>query len=300
MLVVVLALLAALANAASTVLQRRAAAAEPEAGAGVRGAVRWLGRVLRNPYWLAGAGMLIVTTVLQAAALGVGSLALVQPLMATELMFTLVVGSVVFHRRPDRRTWLAFFSLATGLAVFLTSVAPAPGRSTATAGAWLVTAAVALGVVVALVVTARAVGSAARAALLGLASAVSFSLTAALMKEVTGRIPDGAGAVLGTWPLYATAVAGVTAFLLAQGAFRAGTLAASAPALTLGDALTSVALGWAVFGEGITLGVLVVPAVAGVLLIGVGAAELARAPSVSGSWDTTSRRSGSGSPRPVS
>ncbi len=300
MLVVVLALLAALANAASTVLQRRAAAAEPEAGAGVRGAVRWLGRVLRNPYWVAGAGMLIVTTVLQAAALGVGSLALVQPLMATELMFTLVVGSVVFHRRPDRRTWLAFFSLATGLAVFLTSVAPAPGRSTASAGAWLVTAGVVLGVVVVLVAMARTVGSAPRAALLGLASAVLFSLTAALLKEVTSRIPDGAGAVLGTWPLYATAVAGVSAFLLAQGAFRAGTLAASAPALTLGDALTSVALGWAVFGEGITLGVLVVPAVVGVLLIGVGAAELARAPSVSGNWDTTSRRPGRGSPRPVS
>lgn len=300
MLVVVLALLAALANAAATVLQRRAAAAEPEGGAGVRGAVRWLGRVLRNPYWVAGAGMLIVTTVLQAAALGVGSLALVQPLMATELMFTLVVGSVVFHRRPDRRTWLAFFSLATGLAVFLTSVAPAPGRSTASAGAWLVTAGVVLGVVVVLVAMARTVGSAPRAALLGLASAVLFSLTAALLKEVTSRIPDGAGAVLGTWPLYATAVAGVTAFLLVQGAFRAGTLAASAPALTLGDALTSVALGWAVFGEGITLGVLVVPAVVGVLLMGVGAAELARAPSVSGSWDTTSPRPGSGSPRPVS
>ncbi|GGX02140.1 membrane protein [Streptomyces malachitofuscus] len=298
MLVVVLALLAALANAASTVLQRRAAADQPEGGAGVRQAVRWLRQVLRNPYWVAGAGMLALTSVLQAAALGVGSLALVQPLMATELLFTLVVGSVVFHRRPDRRTWLAFVSLAAGLAVFLTSVAPAPGRSTASAGAWLASAGAVLGAVVVLVVTARAVRGAPRAALLGLASAVSFSLTAALLKEVTGHIPDGADAVLGTWPLYATGVAGVTAFLLLQGAFRAGTLAASAPALTLGDALTSVALGWALFGEGITLGVRVVPAVIGVLLIGAGTAGLARAPSVAGNWDAASQRPG-GSPRPV-
>src|SRR5690606_31858945 len=127
----------------------------------------------------------------------------------------------------------------------------------------------------------------------------SFSLTAALLKEVTGRFPDGWGAVLGTWPVYATAAVGVVAFLLLQSAFRAGTLAASQPALTLGDALTSVALGWALFGEQITLGVRVVPAVIGVVLMGAGAAGLARAPSVSGEWDTASRRPGTDSARPV-
>ncbi|MER6624932.1 DMT family transporter [Streptomyces sp. NPDC000931] len=300
MLVVVLALLAALSNAAASVLQRRAAADEPEGGTGVRQAVRWLGKVLRRPYWVAGAGMLALSTVLQAAALGVGSLALVQPLMAAELLFTLVVGSVVFHRRPDPRTWLAFAALAAGLAVFLISVAPTAGRSTASAGRWLVTAGAVLGAVVVLVVTARAVRGAPRAGLLGLASAVSFSLTAALLKEVTGRIPDGVGAVLGTWPVYATAVAGAVAFLLLQSAFRAGTLAASQPALTLGDALTSVALGWALFGEQITLGVRVVPALLGVALMGAGTVGLARAPSVSGSWDAASRSPGTDSPRPVS
>lgn len=299
MLVVVLALLAALANAAASVLQRRAAADEPEGGAGVRQAVRWLGHVLRRPYWVAGAGMLVVTTVLQAAALSLGSLALVQPLMAAELLFTLVVGSVVFHRRPDRRTWLAFVALAAGLAAFLTSAAPTAGRETASPGQWLLSAAAVLGAIVVLVTTARAVRGAPRAALLGLASAVSFSLTAALLKEVTGRFPDGWGAVLGTWPVYATAAVGVVAFLLLQSAFRAGTLAASQPALTLGDALTSVALGWALFGEQITLGVRVVPAVTGVVLMGAGAAGLARAPSVSGEWDTASRRPGADPARPV-
>ncbi|MFI2376202.1 DMT family transporter [Streptomyces sp. NPDC018964] len=300
MLVVVLALLAALSNAAASVLQRRAAADEPEGGAGVRQAVRWLGRVLRRRYWVAGAGMLALSTVLQAAALGVGSLALVQPLMAAELLFTLVVGSVVFHRRPDRRTWLAFVALAAGLAAFLTSVAPAAGRSTASAERWTVAAGAVLGAVVTLVVTARAVRGAPRAGLLGLASAVSFSLTAALLKEVTGRIPDGVGAVLGTWPVYATAAAGAVAFLLLQSAFRAGTLAASQPALTLGDALTSVALGWALFAEQITLGVRVVPAAIGVALMGAGTAGLARAPSVSGHWDAASRNPGDDVPRPVS
>lgn len=111
MLTVVLALLAALANAAASVLQRRAAADEPEGGKGLRRRCAGWG-VLRRPHWVAGAGMLALSTVLQAAALGVGSLALVQPLMAAELLFTLAVGSLVFHRRPDLRTWLAFVALA--------------------------------------------------------------------------------------------------------------------------------------------------------------------------------------------
>ncbi|CAM5617900.1 DMT family transporter [Streptomyces pilosus] len=294
MLVVVLALLAALSNAAASVLQRRAAADEPEGGPGVRQAVRWLGHVLRRPYWLAGAGMLALSTVLQAAALSVGSLALVQPLMAAELLFTLVVGSMVFHRRPDRRTWLAFVALAAGLAAFLISASPTAGRDTASAEQWLLTSAVVLGGVVVLVLAARPVRGAPRAALLGLASAVSFSLTAALLKEVTGRLPDGPAAVLGTWPVYATAVAGGVAFLLLQSAFRAGTLAASQPALTLGDALTSVGLGWALFGEQITLGVRTVPALVGVVLMGAGTAGLARAPSVAGDWDSAARRPGAG------
>ncbi|BFO17549.1 hypothetical protein SHKM778_39370 [Streptomyces sp. KM77-8] len=140
MLVVVLALLAALSNASASVLQRRAAADEPDGGTGMRQAVRWQRNVLRRPLWVAGAGMLALSTVLQAAALGLGSLALVQPLMAAELLFTLVVGSAVFHRRPDPRTWLAFVALAAGLAVFLTSAAPTVGRSTASAGRWLVAA----------------------------------------------------------------------------------------------------------------------------------------------------------------
>ncbi len=229
---------------------------------------------------------------LQGAALAVGSLALVQPLLASELLFTLVVGSLVFHRRPDRRTWLAFASLAAGLALFLGAAAPSPGRDTASPGGWAAAGLVLLAVVAGLVAVGRLVRGAPRAALFGSASAVSFAGTAALLKEVTGRLPQGVGAVLTQWPPYATAVVGLTAFLLLQSALRAGSLAASQPALTLGDALTSVALGWALFGEQVALGVRVLPEVIGVALIGLGSLGLAHAPSVHGAWDTAAARDG--------
>ncbi|MFK4149901.1 DMT family transporter [Streptomyces sp. NPDC004065] len=286
-LTIVLALLAALSNASASVLQRRAATDESGAGSGARQAVHWLGRVLRRPHWLAGAALLGLSTALQAAALAVGSLSVVQPLLATELLFTLAVGSVVFHSRPDRRTWLAFAALAVGLALFLGAAAPSTGRTTAAPGLWLVTGGTVLGVVVVVVAVSRTVHGAPRAALLGLASAVSFAGTAALLKEVVGRLGQGAGTLFTQWPLYATVVTGAVSFLLLQSAFRAGSLSASQPALTLGDAVTSVVLGAVLFEEEIGLGVRVLPEVVGVALIGAGSVGLAGALAVGGAWDTS-------------
>ncbi|MFG3548845.1 DMT family transporter [Streptomyces sp. NPDC047725] len=285
-LTVVLALFAALSNAAASVLQRRAAAQDEDRAGAVHTVVRSLLRLVRDRYWVGGAALLALTTVLQASALAVGSLAVVQPLMATELLFTLVVGSVVFHRRPDLRTWLAFVALAVGLALFLGAASPAAGQDTATPGRWGWAGLALFCAVTGFAAVGSAVRGAPRAALFGSASAVAFGGTAALLKEVTGRFPQGVGAVLTQWPLYATGVVGVISFLLLQSALRAGTLAASQPALTLGDALTSVALGWALFGEEIVLGVRVLPELIGIALIGLGSVGLARAPSVHGTWDT--------------
>ncbi|MFS4097480.1 DMT family transporter [Streptomyces sp. AF1A] len=287
-LTVVLALCAALSNASASVLQRRAASVgEPEKTAG---AVRRLGRLLRRADWLAGVGLLMLSAVLQGSALAVGSLSLVQPLLAAELLFTLVVGSLVFRRRPERRTWLAFAALAVGLALFLVAAAPAAGRTEAPVRAWLVGGGAACGAVVLLVLAARPCRGASRAVLLGLASAVCFALTAALLKQAVGRLAHGPGAMFTHWSPYATAVTGLLAFLLLQSALSAGSLAASQPALTLGDALTSIALGAAVFEESIQLGLRVIPEIAGIALIGAGSVGLAHASSEGRGWDTPGER----------
>ncbi|OYP13653.1 hypothetical protein CFC35_03440 [Streptomyces sp. FBKL.4005] len=294
-LTVVFALLAALSNAAASVLQRRAAVQEPERAGTAEPRVRRYTRLLRRPSWLAGAGMLALSSLLQAGALAVGSLSLVQPLLAAELLFTLAVGGLVFRRRPDGRTWLAFVALAGGLALFLLAASPSPGRPTAPPEDWLLGGGGTLGAVVLLMVVARPTRGASRAALLGLASAVCFALTAALLKEAVGRLGQGPAAMFGHWALYATGAAGLVAFLLLQGALGAGSLTASQPALTLGDALTSVVLGWVLFAESIRLGLSLLPEAIGVALIGAGSIGLAHAPSVGGEWDTTDPRAQPGS-----
>ncbi|MCX4784890.1 MULTISPECIES: DMT family transporter [unclassified Streptomyces] len=291
-LAVVLALWAALANGAASVLQRRAAMeqAESEAvggGPAVRQGMRALARLVRRRFWLAGVTVLGLSALLQAGALAVGSLSVVQPLMASELLFTLLLGTVVFHHRPGGRTWLSFLMLAAGLALFLAAVGPSAGEGTGMAGAWLPVGILAATAVLALLLVARTLTGAAGAAVLGCATAVSFACTAALIKEVTGRVPEGAAVVFTTGYVYALGCAGLLSLLLLQSALRAGTLAASQPALTLGDALVSVVLGKALFGERIALGDHLLPATLGACLVAAGTVGLSLSPAVAGHWDAT-------------
>ncbi|MFF2327198.1 MULTISPECIES: DMT family transporter [unclassified Streptomyces] len=291
-LAVTLALLAALANGAASVLQRRAAMEQVEfetAGGrpDVRQAARRLTQLVRRPFWLAGASALGMSAALQACALAVGSLSVVQTLMVSELLFTLLLGTAVFHHQPGGRTWMSFLTLAVGLALFLAAAGPSVGEATGRAGTWLVVGACAATAVGALTLLARVLGGATSAAALGCGTAISFACTAALIKEVTGRIPEGVAVVLTTGYLYAMCCAGLLSLLLLQSTLRAGTLAASQPALTLGDALVSVVLGTALFGERIGLGAHLLPTVLGACLIAAGTVGLSVSRAAAGHWDST-------------
>ncbi|EXU64291.1 membrane protein [Streptomyces sp. PRh5] len=287
-LTVVLALLSALGNGAASVLQRRAAMDQVREERGDGGPMRSLlrlARLLRRPFWLAGLAAMMVSAVAQVGALAVGRLSVVQPLLVSELLFTLVVGSLVFRHRPDGRTWLSFVMLAAGLALFLVAADPSSGAHTARNGRWMPVGVVVAIAVGALIAVARVVRGAARAVALGSATAACFACTAALIKELTGRFGGGVVEVLTDWPLYAVCAVGLLSFLLLQSTLRAGTLAASQPALTLGDALVSIALGWVLFGERVELGLRIVPETAGILLMAAGIVGLTRSPAMCGGWD---------------
>ncbi|MEV6310655.1 DMT family transporter [Streptomyces sp. NPDC051840] len=282
-LCVVLALVAATGNAAASVLQRRAAAAEPapSPGAGAARARGWRGLV-RRPAWLWGAGMLLLSGVAQAAALATGPLAVVQPVMTTELLFTLVLAAVVFRRPPGARAWGAFLAMAAGLATFLLLAAPSGGTETVPPGRWPLSAVPAVAVSVVLGVVGRGLRGSARAAVLGSATAIGFAFTAALLKDGLGTVSGRAGALPTTWQIYAAVAVGLGSFLALQVTLRSGSLAASQPALTLGDALLSVILGVTLFEERIELGLLVLPEAASLGLIAYACAHLSRSPLVSG------------------
>ena len=67
-----------------------------------------------------------------------------------------------------------------------------------------------------------------------------------------------------------------------QATLRAGSLAASQPALTLGDSLLSVILGISLFEERVDLGWRALPEAASLGLVAFACVQLSRSPLVSG------------------
>ena len=110
-----------------------------------------------------------------------------------------------------------------------------------------------------LITAALRVSGEPRAALLGLAAACGYALTAALLKEAVAALDQGPAAFFSTWQLYGVAVAGVGSLFLLQNALQAGTLAASQPMLTVGDALISITYGVMLFHEQLRLGWYLIP-----------------------------------------
>jgi drug/metabolite transporter (DMT)-like permease len=252
---VLFAVLTALGNGTATVLQRQAARRVPDSEA-MR--LSLFGRLLRQRVWLAGIALVIVA----AACL---------------------VAGLITRTSVRPRLWAGVAAVTGGLALALASADPVGGHGGVDGDVWVV-ALLATGVFEAvLLVAARTVRGDARAALLGLAAACGYSLTAALMKDAMARLDEGGvGALLTAWQLYGTAVAGVGALFLLQNALQAGSLVAVQPMLTLGDALISVCFGVTLFGEHVRTGWWLLPQLAGLALIALGCVVLARSPLASG------------------
>ena len=122
----VLALSAALSSACAGVLQRIGVESAPE-GATMR--LSLLTHALRRKVWLAGFALLLTTFVLQAMALRFGDLAVVQPVMTTELLFLIIILATHFHRQLGWREWIGAAAIVAGLAGFLAMAAPSTGRA---------------------------------------------------------------------------------------------------------------------------------------------------------------------------
>ncbi|MGW2712119.1 DMT family transporter [Streptomyces sp. NPDC001356] len=274
MLAIVLAVLAAGSNAWGTVLQRRAAGSVPAS----RSPLRLLAGLLHRPAWLGGILGVTLSALFQALALNAGSLATVQPVFILELPMALLFGSFVFRVQVSGKAWWSVLCIFAGLAVFLFSAAPTGGRDQVPGLWWPPTIAVVSAVEAALaVIGLRRPPGLARAACLAAAAAIGNALTAALVKSAMDVLSrDGAAGFLLAWQTYGFAVAGSLSIVLLGYAMQGGPLIASQPALTLGDAAVSFALGVTLYAESPRQGLWLVPALAGLALLAYGVFALSR------------------------
>ena len=257
---ILLAIAASLCTATASVCQRIGARSDETTGFDI-----WLVfRLARRPVWLLGIASMILGFVFQLSALRFAALALVQPILALELLFVFAYMAVFGSRRVKirRRDWLAAVAMSAGIGLFLGVASPSGGRLHAPGSSWVAAGLVTFGVVLLALAVAFGLGNrpgasrGRRAAVLGSATGIAWGFVAAVIKELSSHLGDGIGAILSSWSLYVLVAVGAATMLLASHALAAGPLAASQPGFTILDPLSASLLGVFLFGEHIQTGVL--------------------------------------------
>jgi drug/metabolite transporter (DMT)-like permease len=186
---------------------------------------------------------------LQAAALGFGSVLLVQALMVTSLLFALPINAWLTHRKVSRWNWTWAALLAAAVAVIVTVGNPTAGQSRASLETWTAVIAVLGPALVLCVVGARIWSGAVGAVLLAVVSGALWGVFAVLTKGVVDRLDDGLLALLRTPELYAWVLVAIAGTAWQQSSFRAGALTASLPTMTVVEPMVGSVLGVVVLGE---------------------------------------------------
>src|SRR5579862_5303268 len=87
----------------------------------------FLGRLARRPQWLVGMGADVGGYVFEALAIGLGTLVVVEPIMATSLLASLLFGALIHHRVITASDWVSAVVFAVGITLFLVLVRPSKG-----------------------------------------------------------------------------------------------------------------------------------------------------------------------------
>ncbi|MET9257348.1 DMT family transporter [Streptomyces sp. NPDC003717] len=246
-LVLVLAVCAACCLGFGFVLQQDAAQRAP---LGDFLSPRLLLDLVRVPTWLAGMGLMVAGMVLGAVALGGGQLSLVEPLLATNLLFALGLSRARAGQPLGRQGWAGLVLLAGGVSAFIVAGEPRGGAVvTDPVRHWLIIGLM-LGAALLLTLCAARFRLTWGPALLGLAAGLAYGVQDALTR-VSGRRFSAGGlvGVLTTWQPYAVAVLGVTGVLLVQSAFETAPLRRSLPALTAAQPLAGIGCGVGFLGD---------------------------------------------------
>lgn len=252
MLIVVLAALAAGACFASAGLLQQRAARTRTSDESL--SPRLLGDLVRQPMWLGGITLAVLSYGFQALALANGPLSIVQPLIVMEVVFALPVSARLNHVRMGRRDWFGAVLVTGGLAAALWAARPTRGDPTAPFGAWLIVLiAVAAVVAAALLIGRRGTGPL-RASFYAAAGAAVMGTQSALFAATIQRLQQGFVPLFTAWQTYLLVVASIGGLLLIQSAFNSGPLAASMPVIDAIEPTMAVAIGVLLFGESLAGG----------------------------------------------
>ncbi|MDX6244748.1 MAG: hypothetical protein QOE76_2471 [Frankiales bacterium] len=262
LLVIPLALLAALLYAFSDFFEQRAASLDaqtvkslpavpddrPRLVRGLYSVARTMRRLVHDRRWFAGWAIGTVALFVQAAALHLGSVAVVQTLQVTTLLFAIPLSTVYGGARAGWRDYAGGLLVCAGL-VAVIAVRGGARETDSERPSVLLFLLVAL-VVAALVLVAIRSPGPVRVTALATAAGVAFGSSAALVKLTTNDLTDiGVGGTARDWPGYALAIATGTGLVIQQLAFASGRLAAATTAMIVANPLVGYVIAVLGFGE---------------------------------------------------
>ncbi len=233
--VTLVSLLAAFFFGLSAALQQRAAQQHPE-----RNALSLMRRLVRSRTWIMGQASDLCGFLSQAAALSLGSVGVVQPLITTELAFGVGISDVAARRRPHWSTIAGALAVCAGLAVFLSFRGALVDDELPDRGRLFFLAPFVVGGVLGAIAVTRRLPPLPSAILLGVAAGALFACSAVLIKLTSYDLfHRGVGATATDWPGYTLAASTASGLLLEQLAFAAGPLAPGMTAMTITNPVVS-------------------------------------------------------------
>jgi drug/metabolite transporter (DMT)-like permease len=241
-----------------------------------------LGRLLHDRWWQVGWALNVSGFVAHAIALHLGSITVVQAILAVQLMFALSASTFLRRQRVLARDWSGAVAVCVGVILVVALRGDIP-QSVPRSDQVVPAAAAATLLIGSLLTVARFVGSRtqARSALIAIGAGISFCTTAVFVVVVTDAIAmDGPASALG-WPLAALVVSAVTGSLLVQDSFAHGSLPTALAAMTITDPVVSCVVGLALFDAVRAPGFGDLAGLAGAgVLIAVGVTVLANSPNL--------------------
>lgn len=226
LLVTLVGLAASFLFALAAFFQQRAARRTTRRGSTVvSGAYNLMSALVRDRVWLTGWGINLAGFGTQAVALHLGSVAAVQPLLATQLLFALPMSSLERRSWPSARDWASALSICLGL-VLLLAVVHAPTLTAEADRDRVVLATVAaLATIVVLVPIAARLSPAVMVLVTAACSGLCFAMTAVFIKLTADDLVNHGVAYTATdWVGYALAGSTALGLVLEQAAFANGPL----------------------------------------------------------------------------
>jgi len=267
---------AALCLAAGYVLQQRVAA---HAFRSDLLSYRLLWELMHKKVWWAGIAAMAIGQALGAVALALGSVALVEPMLSSSLLFAFLIAAVLSHERVRVLEVVGALLVSAALGLFIAIGQPQSHDATRHSG-WT-SAILASGVVVAvvgvLVATGRRRGLVAESVLLATGAGLLYGLQDAGTRYglVVGHDSGISAMLVNPW-VYVVVIAAACGLALSQSAFRAARLDHSLPPIAVAEPIAGIALGVTLLGDRLSMSVIglavetscVAAMVVGVVLIG--------------------------------